>query len=96
MEYLFLSPDSQSVCVITSEVGLLEAACAQILFLYTFSQSVSFGWSNYLFAFNVIIDMCAPIAIFLNCLGFCGSVSSLVFPAREFPLAFVVRLIWWC
>ena len=51
------------------EVDLLEAACTQILFLYTFRQSVSFGWSIYLFTFNVI-DMCVSIAIFLNCLGF--------------------------
>ena len=66
--------------------------CTDLVFV---SQSVSFGWSIYLFTFNVI-NMCFPVAIFLNPLGFCGSVSSLVFPVREFPLASVVRLIWWC
>ena len=43
MEYLFPSCHSQSVCVSRSKVGLLQSANIWILFLYPFSQSVSFG-----------------------------------------------------
>ena len=45
MEYLFPSPHFQSVCVPRSEAGLLQTAYIQVLFLYPFSQSVSFGGS---------------------------------------------------
>ena len=45
IEYLFPSPHFQSVCVPRSEVGLLYTAYIQVLFLYPFRQSMSFGWS---------------------------------------------------
>ena len=45
MESIFPSSHSQSICVLRSEVGFLWTAYICVLFLYPFSQSVSFGWS---------------------------------------------------
>ena len=44
MECLFPCPHFHSVCVPRSEVGLLKTAYIRVLFMYPFSQSVSFGW----------------------------------------------------
>ena len=50
------------------------------------------------FTFKVMIDMYDPITIFLIVLGFFCAVLFLLscFLPREVPLAFVVKLIWWC
>ena len=50
------------------------------------------------FTFKVMVDMYDPITVcFHNCFGFifCRSFPSLVFPPREVPLAFSVKLVWW-
>ena len=44
MEFLFPSPYFLSVCIPRSEVCLLYTAYIQVLFQYSFSQSLSFGW----------------------------------------------------
>ena len=44
-EYIFPSSHFQSICVFRPEVGFLWIAYIWVLFLYPFSQSVSFGWS---------------------------------------------------
>ena len=49
MEYIFASSHFQSICVFRSEVGFLWTAYIWVLFLYPFSQSLSFGWSIYSF-----------------------------------------------
>ena len=50
------------------------------------------------FTFKVIIDMYDPITIFLIVLGLfsVGLFLLLCFLPREVPLAFVVKLVWWC
>ena len=50
------------------------------------SQSVSFGWCIWFYYH------------FLNCFGliFCRSFLLLCLLPREVPLAFVVKLVWWC
>ena len=51
------------------------------------------------FVFKVIIDKCDPITISLIVLGLFSvgrAFPSPVFPAGEVPLAFVVKLVWWC
>ena len=51
-----------------------------------------------LLTFTVVIDMYDPITIFSIVLGFL-SVSlflPLCFLPKEVPLAFVVKLVWWC
>ena len=54
------------VCVPRSEVGLLNSAYIWVLYLYPFSQSMSFGWGIYSpLTFKVIIDMYVLIAILL-------------------------------
>ena len=62
------------------------------------SQSLSFGCAFNPFTVKVIIDMYDPITIFLIILGlFCvGLFLFLCFLPREAPLAFIVKLIWWC
>ena len=45
MEYIFPSSHFQSICVFRSEVDFLWTAYIWVLFLYPFSQSLSFGWS---------------------------------------------------
>ena len=44
VKYLFPALHFQSVCVSTFVVGLLQTAYIGVLFLYPFSQSLSFGW----------------------------------------------------
>ena len=48
--------------------------------------------------FKVIIDTYVPIGIFLIILGLfsVGLFFVLCFLPREVPLAFVVKLVWWC
>ena len=50
------------------------------------------------FTFKVIIDMYDPVTIFLIVLGllFVGFFLLLHFLPRVVPLAFVVKLVWWC
>ena len=50
------------------------------------------------FAFKVMIDIYDPITIFVIVLGLfsVGLFLLLHFLPREVPLAFVVKLIWWC
>ena len=50
------------------------------------------------FIFKVIINMYDPITIFLIVLGLfsVGLFLLLCFLPREVPLAFVVKLVWWC
>ena len=50
------------------------------------------------FTFKVIIDMYDPITIFLIVWGLLsvGFFLLLCFLSREVPLAFVVKLVWWC
>ena len=50
------------------------------------------------FTFKVIIYMHDPITIFLIVLGLVsvGLLLLLCFLPREVPLAFVVKLVWWC
>ena len=43
MGYIFPSSHFQSICVFRSDVGFLGTAYIWVLFLYPFSQSVSFG-----------------------------------------------------
>ena len=59
--------------------------------------SVFFGAFNP-FIFNVVINICDPITIFLIALGlFCVSLYCLLnFMPTEVPLAFIVKLVWWC
>ena len=48
--------------------------------------------------FKVIIDIYDPITVFLIVLGVfsVGLCLLLYFLPREVPLAFVVKLVWWC
>ena len=48
--------------------------------------------------FKVIIDMYGPITVFLIVLGLfsVGLFLLLCFLPREVPVAFVVKLVWWC
>ena len=50
------------------------------------------------FTFKVIINMCDPIAVFFIVFGLLsvGLFLLLCFLPREVPLAFVVKLVWWC
>ena len=49
------------------------------------------------FTFKVIINMYDPITIFLIVLGlFCLLFLLFCFQPTEVPLAFVVKLAWWC
>ena len=67
--------------------------------MFSFSQSICLlvGVFNPL-TFKVIIDIYDPITIFLIVLGlFTGGLFLLLcFLPREVPLAFVVKLVWWC
>ena len=54
----------QSVCVPRFEVSLLQTAYIGVLFLYPFSQSLSFGLGiQAIYIFKVIIDRYGPVAI---------------------------------
>ena len=55
------------------------------------SQSVF--WLVHLIHLHLIINMYDPITIFLIVFILCRSLPSLVFPPREVPLAFVVKLL---
>ena len=50
------------------------------------------------FTFKIIINICDPITIFLTILGLfsVGLFLVLCFLPRNIPLAFVVKLVWWC
>ena len=50
------------------------------------------------FTFKVIINMYDPITVFSVVLGLSsvGLLLLLCFLPREVPLAFVVKLVWWC
>ena len=50
------------------------------------------------FTFMILIDVYAPITNFLIDLGlfFVGLFLLLCFLPREVPIAFVVKLVWWC
>ena len=67
--------------------------------MFSCSQSVCLlvGVFNPL-TFKVIIDIYDPITIFLIVLGifFVDLFFFLCFLPREVPLAFVVKLVWWC
>ena len=90
MEYLFPSPHFQS------EVGLLTA--------YTRSCFCIHSASLYLladafipFTFKAFINRYAPVTIFLIIfICFVCLFLLLHFLPREVPLAFAIRLIWWC
>ena len=69
MRYLFPALHFQSVCVPGFEVGLLETAYIGVLFLYLFTQSLSFGGIFNPFTFEVIIDKYDPITIYFVILG---------------------------
>ena len=67
------------------------------VFIHPASLCLLVGVFN-LFTFKVITDMYDPITIFLIVLGLfsIGLFLLLCFLPREVPLAFVVKLIWWC
>ena len=67
------------------------------VFIYPASLCLLVGAFN-LFTFKVFIDMYDPSTIFLIVLGLfsIGLFLLLCFLPREVPLAFVVKLIWWC
>ena len=50
------------------------------------------------FTFKIIIDLYDPVTIFLIVLDLfpVGLFLLLCFLPREVPLAFVVKLVWWC
>ena len=62
-----------------------------------FSSTQPFGNFNP-FTFKVIINMYDPITIFLIVWGLfsVGVFLLLCFLPRGVPLAFVVKLVWWC
>ena len=70
-------------------------------YMHVFLQSVSLyllvGAFNP-FTCKLIIDMYDPITIFLIVSGVFGLGLSLLlcFLPRKVPLAFVVKLVWWC
>ena len=64
MEYLFPALHFQSVCVPCFEVGLLQTTSIGVLFLYPFSQSLSFGLGIQPITFKGIIDKYDPVAIY--------------------------------
>ena len=45
-------------------MGLLFTEYIEVLFMYPFSQSLSFGWAFNPFTFKVIIDKYDPVAIY--------------------------------
>ena len=66
-------------------------------FTYLSSLLVA-AFNQFTFIFKVIIDMYDPISMFLIVLGLfpVGLFLVLCFLLREVPLAFVVKLVWWC
>ena len=71
---------------------------AQMYMFSSSSQSGSFGWYINPFTFKVMIVIYDLITIFLIVLGLfsVGPFLPLCFLPREVPLAFVVKVIWWC
>ena len=67
------------------------------VFIYPASLCLLVGAFNP-FTFKVIIDMYDPISIFLIVWGLfsVGFFLFLCFLPREIPLAFVVKMVWWC
>ena len=67
------------------------------MFSSTQSVYVLVGAFN-LLTFKVVIDMYNPITIFLIVLDLLsiGLFLLLCFLPKEVPLAFVVKLVWWC
>ena len=67
--------------------------------MFSSTQSVCFlvGAFN-LLTFKVVIDMYDPITVFLIVLDLLsiGLFLLLCFLHKEVPLAFVVKLVWWC
>ena len=61
------------------------------------SLCLSFGAFNP-FTFKVIISMCGSITLFLIVWGLfsLGLFFLLGFLLKEVPLAFLVKLVWWC
>ena len=55
---------------LSTKMGLLQRALIWVLFLYTFSQSVSFGWSlQSIYIEGNYLNIC-PYCHFVNCSGF--------------------------
>ena len=69
MKYLFPALYFQSVCVPRFKAGLLLTAYIGVLFLYPFSQSLSFGWGIQPIYIKVIIDKHDPTATYFAVLG---------------------------
>ena len=67
------------------------------VFIHPVSLCLLVGAFN-LFTFKIIIDMYDPTTIFWIVLGLfaVGLFLLLCFLPREVPLAFVVKLVWWC
>ena len=67
------------------------------IFIHPASLCLLVGVLN-LLTFKAVTDMYDPITIFLIVLGLfsVGLFLLLCFLPREVPLAFVVKLIWWC
>ena len=78
MENFFPALHFQSVCVPCFEVGLLKTAYVRVLFLYPFSQSLSFDWGIQPIYVKVITDKYDPIAE-LHSLYSVDPVSSLTY-----------------
>ena len=96
VEYLLLAPYFQSVSILRSEVDLLQTSSL----VFVSIQPVYVFWLVHLICLHlkVIIDMDDAIAIFLIALAllFVGLFHLLCFLFRKVPLAFVVKLVWWC
>ena len=69
----------------------------ECIFIHSASLYLLVGAFNP-FIFKVIIYMYDPVTIFLIVLGWfsVGLFLHLCFLPREVPLAFVVKLVWWC
>ena len=90
----------QSVGLQRVEHDWSDLACTHIYLIYILylpSQTLLVGAFNP-FTFKVIIYMYDPITIFLTVLGLFSVGLSLLlcFLPREFPLSFVIKLVWWC
>ena len=92
MKYLFPALHFHSVCVPCFEVGLLLTTYIGVLFFYPFSLLV--GAFNP-FTFKVVIDKYDPVAIYFIVLG-SVYMPFLCFLPKEYSLAFVGELVWWC
>ena len=79
-----------------SDVGKYKCRDVHV-FIHPGSLCLLVGAFN-LFTFKIIINMYDPVTVFLIVLGLfsVGLFLLLCFLTREFPLAFVVKLVWWC